>query len=81
MTRAEHKLVITMFKEQQATIAALIEILKVRGILQNGDLDAHALALRDSGTLRLIEDRVEEVYRGNAANLGILTSDLPSGTY
>ena len=81
MTPAEHKLVLTMFQEQQATITALIEILEDRKVIQDGELLARKFTLRDNGKLRIIQNDMAEMYRGNAANLGVLASDLPDGTY
>jgi len=81
MTPAEHKLVLTMSQQQQATITALIEILEDRKVIQDGDLLARKFTLHDSGKVRIIQNDMAEVYRGNAANLGVLASDLPDGTY
>ncbi len=81
MTPEEHKLIITMLREQQVTIAALTEILKAHGIVRDGDLVAYGLELRSSGAVQLIEDRLVEAYRGNGENLGVIVPELPEGLH
>ena len=72
MTQAEHRLVVEMFKNQALLYAGLIEILKSRDIVGQGDLDAFdelvSASLRQS-----LERNVEAEYQANAKVLGVIT--------
>jgi hypothetical protein len=75
MTPAEHRLLVEMFKQQTLAYAALVEVLKSRDILSDGDLEA-ADALVSSSSRLALEQNVVEEYRGIAKIVGVQT-DLP----
>jgi hypothetical protein len=73
MTQKEHTLMIYMFAQQSMVIKSLVEILKSRNVLDDGDLDAFdALVLRhetlnENGVI----DHVAKEYQGFAKTLGV----------
>jgi hypothetical protein len=72
MTPEEHQLIVEMFKQQALYYAGLIQILKSRGILCKGDLEAFD-ALVSSSSRELLEQNVEAEYLSSAAILGVIT--------
>lgn len=77
MDPAEHQLMIEMLKQQAVAFAALVEILRNRGIVHDGDLDAYTELLSLSGKQTLVEDRVGEAYREFATFFGVELGDIP----
>ena len=77
MTESEHRLMIEMFKQQMTAYSALVEILKSRGLVQEGDLDAYTEILSRSGKLALIQDHVEAAYQEFAKELEVDTGIGP----
>jgi hypothetical protein len=70
MTPEEHRLVIEMFKQQTLFYAALVEVLKSRGVIEAGDLDRFDAWI--SGTKReLLEQNVQEDYLTSGRILGV----------
>jgi hypothetical protein len=76
MTPEEHQLIVEMFKQQTLYYAGLVEAMKSRGVLGNGDLEAFD-ALVSSSSRELLEEHVEEDYRRIATILGVQTGMLP----
>ncbi len=74
MTPSEHRLVIEMFKQQTLLYAGLVELLKSRGLLDKGDLEALD-ALVSASSREFLERRIEEEYQSTARILGV--TDLP----
>ncbi|HUN83604.1 MAG TPA: hypothetical protein VMU48_04460 [Terracidiphilus sp.] len=75
MTLDEHRLIIEMFKHQTVIYAGLVEALKSRGVLEQGDLQAFD-ALVTFSSREVVEQNIEELYRSTAAILGV--TGLPS---
>jgi hypothetical protein len=78
MTPEEHQLIVEMFKQQALYYAGLVEALKSRGILSDGDLEAFDALVCSSSRERL-EQIVEKDYRRAATILGVQTG-MPSLT-
>ncbi len=75
MTPKEHQLVIQMFKQQMLMYAAIVELLKSRGVVENSaDLNAFD-ALVSASSREFLEENTEASYRDIAAILGV--TDLP----
>lgn len=75
MTASEHKLIIEMFKQQTLFYAGIIEVLKSRGLLEKGDLDAFD-ELVSASSREFLEQRTEDDYRRIGTLLGV--TDLPT---
>ena len=74
MTAKEHNLMIHMFTDQALAIKALIEILKTREVIEDGDFLAFASLVSQSRTLRSsVEDQVGADYLAAAKVLDITT--------
>ena len=74
MTTPEHQLIIEMFKQQTLVYAGLVELLKSRGILEPGDLDAFD-SLVSASSRQALEQRLVEHYRATAKILGLEIDD------
>lgn len=72
MTTSEHRLIVEMLKNQILLYAGLVEILKSRGIVEKGDLDAFD-ELVSASHREFLEQNVEADYLRNAATLGVIT--------
>jgi len=46
MTKKEHRLMVFMFARQNMLISALIEILRSRGVMHDGDVEAYEALIR-----------------------------------
>lgn len=75
MTQEEHKLVIEMFKQQALYYAGLVEILKSRDVIYEGDLGAFDDVVSRT-KCELVERSVEECYLRCGIALGV--TDLPT---
>lgn len=77
MTRDEHTLIAHMFIRQTMLIKSLVEILKSRGLLERGDLEAFdALVRQTELSDKEIFHAVIDQYKSFARGLG-LQGDLP----
>jgi hypothetical protein len=75
MTQEEHLLIIEMFKQQALYYAGLVELLRSRGVIDPGDLEAFDDVV--SHTKReLLERNVLEDYLESGRMLGV--TDLPT---
>jgi hypothetical protein len=74
MTPEEHQLMIEMFKQQTLFYAGLVELLKSRGVIGPGDLQAFDALVSDTKR-ELLEQDVVERYRSTGTILGV--SGLP----
>jgi hypothetical protein len=75
MTPEEHRIIIEMFKQQTLYYAGLVELLKSRGVIERGDLEAFDSLV--AGTKReLLERRVVNDYLESGRILGV--SGLPN---
>jgi hypothetical protein len=81
MNQSEHRLIIEMLQQQTVAFAALVEVLKQQGIVQEGDLDAYHEMLDRSGKLTLVQDQAAKAYQESATRHGVETGidpdDLP----
>ena len=75
MTPEEHQLIIEMFKQQTLYYAGLVEVLKSRGILDRGDLQAFDDFV-SAPSREALERNVEADYLSSATILGV-TTGLP----
>jgi hypothetical protein len=72
MTHAEHKLMLFMFVKQMSLFHALIESLKSKGVLDEGDLPAYEALIRSSDEMNnAMFDQVAGYYSTFATSLGI----------
>ncbi len=70
MTTAEHQLIIGMFKQQALLYAGLIELLRSREILEQGDLERFDALVVDTKR-ELLERNVLEDYLESGKRLGV----------
>ena len=70
MTLDEHRLIIEMFKHQTVIYAGLVEALKSRGVLEQGDLQAFD-ALVSASSQQLLEENTKAEYLAHAKTLGV----------
>ena len=77
MTKDEHRLIVSMLKNQTMLYAGLLEILKSRGIVEGDDLLAFDAAISPSRR-KSVEQSVEAEYLSTAAICGVKTGLPPS---
>jgi hypothetical protein len=73
MTREEHQLMIEMFHQQDMLMAALVEALKSKEVLDQGDIAAYdaLIAGRGDEVRTRLRSRVEESYQEAALFHGV----------
>jgi hypothetical protein len=76
MTPEEHQLVVCMLQQQHLAFVALVENLKERRLLAEGDLERSGLTL-DPQRKQQEMDGVEKAYRVFAEALGVVVPEFP----